>query len=657
MPNNNNFQTSFFVEQTHKEIFKQIKNYLAGRFVGATRDRTLLEEVVKCFFCKYYIETHLKNGVAIDDAIHLSKKYREVFAEIKKKLPYVFDNAEEIQLDPVSILFVNSELSKIDFNKLNRDPFGDLYEVFVSNGVREEEGQFFTPQNGVELLISMVNPQKGEKIIDPASGAGGFLSASVQHLVSHGVSMKEAVGCIYGVEKDSYLAKLAATRIAMTSLLESQIYCGDSLAWVNEKNEPLKIKSKGFYDIVLTNPPFGKNIVSTTKEIQKTFELGFNWKFNATKNTYERNGKLQLNVPPQVLFVEKCINLLKEGGRLGMVVPESLITSRSYAYVVNFMRGRGEFETVLGMPEDFFKTSGKGGTHTKACLILFTKKSDNHGKNKKLFMAEAKWCGHDSRGRAMGQDDLPTILNNFQKFKSNKLFEQSKLGYIVPFSEIENDILSPRYYNPDVKNSLDSIQETHDIIRFGDLVDRGVIEVKTGNEVGKIAYGTGEIPFVRTSDISNWEIKLDPKHGVSEETYRLYKAKQDVREGDIFMVKDGTYLIGTCALISKYDTKIVYQSHIYKIRVLDKKIISPYILLAALSADPVQQQIKSKRFTQDIIDSLGNRIYDLILPIPKDKTLRRRIENSVQKAIDDRIEARELARQACLDVASVLFEA
>lgn len=123
------------------------------------------------------------------------------------------------------------------------------------------------------------------------------------------------------------------------------------------------------------------------------------------------------------------------------------------------------------------------------------------------------------------------------------------------------------------------------------------------------------------------------------------------------MVKDGTYLIGTCAIISKHDTRIVYQSHLYKIRVMDNKVISPYLLLAALSADPVQQQIKSKRFTQDIIDSLGNRIYDLILPIPKNKTLRRKIENNVKKAIEDRIEARELARQACLDVAAIPVKA
>jgi type I restriction enzyme M protein len=655
MKNSNGFQTSFFSEQSQKEVFKQIKNYLAGRFVGATRDRALLEEVVKCFFCKHYIETYVKNTISTDDAINLSKQYRSVFGDLKKRLPYVFNEAEEIQLDPVSILFIHTELNKIDFKNVNRDPFGDLYEVFVSTGVREEEGQFFTPQNGVELLISMIKPQQGETIIDPAAGAGGFLSAAFQHLLNQNVPFSDITSNIYGIEKDAYLAKLAATRIAMMSLSECDIQCGDSLAWINENQEPLTLQSNGFYDIVLTNPPFGKNIVSTTKEVQKTFDLGFEWKQDATKGSFERNGKLQLNVPPQVLFVERCINLLKEGGRLGMVVPESLITSKSYGYVVDFMRTRGEFRAVLGMPEDFFKTSGKGGTHTKACLIVFTKRTHKTDNSQPIFMAEAKWCGHDSRGRNIEKDDLPTILSNFYQFDSHKPFEQGKLGYVVPLLSIENNILSPRYYNPDIKNALHAIKDTHDIMKFGDLVNQGAIEIKTGNEAGKLAYGTGNIPFVRTSDISNWEIKLDPKHGLSEENYKLFSKKQDVREGDILMVKDGTYLIGTCAMISKYDTKIVYQSHLYKIRVLDSQIISPYILLAVLSSDPVQEQIKAKRFTQDIIDSLGKRIHDLILPIPKDKKLRISIENKVQKALEDRIEARELARQACLDVAAIMM--
>jgi len=119
-----------------------------------------------------------------------------------------------------------------------------------------------------------------------------------------------------------------------------------------------------------------------------------------------------------------------------------------------------------------------------------------------------------------------------------------------------------------------------------------------------------------------------------------------VREGDILMVRDGTYLIGTCAYVSKYDTRMVYQSHLYKIRVLRPEVLSPYMLLAALSSKPVVAQIQGKRLTQDIIDTLGRRIHELVLPIPRDPEWRKGIESMVATAIRDRVEARELARRA-----------
>jgi type I restriction enzyme M protein len=158
---------------------------------------------------------------------------------------------------------------------------------------------------------------------------------------------------------------------------------------------------------------------------------------------------------------------------------------------------------------------------------------------------------------------------------------------------------------------------------------------------------------VRTSDISNWEIKRDPKHCVSDEDFGLLARKQDVRAGDILMVRDGTYLIGTCAFITEFDTRIVFQSHMYKLRVKQPHRLSPYLLLAVLSSEPVQQQIQAKRFTQDIIDSLGDRITELVLPLPKSKATRKRITDAVEKSILERVASRELARQACLDVVRV----
>ncbi|WP_204377743.1 hypothetical protein, partial [Pseudomonas amygdali] len=141
---------------------------------------------------------------------------------------------------------------------------------------------------------------------------------------------------------------------------------------------------------------------------------------------------------------------------------------------------------------------------------------------------------------------------------------------------------------------------SHDLVVLGNLIKSRHISISTGDEVGKLAYGTGPVPFIRTSDIANWEIKLDAKHGLSEEIYSALQKKQNVQENDIFMVRDGSYLVGTCALITGNDTKIVYQSHIYKIRSNDSSVLHPYLLLAALSSPIVKAQIFSKRFTQDI---------------------------------------------------------
>jgi type I restriction enzyme M protein len=142
-------------------------------------------------------------------------------------------------------------------------------------------------------------------------------------------------------------------------------------------------------------------------------------------------------------------------------------------------------------------------------------------------------------------------------------------------------------------------------------------------------------------------LKADPKHGVSREIYERLKNKQDVQSGDILMVKDGTYLIGTCAIVSEADKEILFQSHLYKIRVNSNPYdINPYLLLALLSSTVVQKQIRSKQFTQDIIDSLGERIKELILPVTKSKKTRDRISGLVKQAVIKRIEARELAKEA-----------
>ena len=131
------------------------------------------------------------------------------------------------------------------------------------------------------------------------------------------------------------------------------------------------------------------------------------------------------------------------------------------------------------------------------------------------------------------------------------------------------------------------------------------------------------------------------------------KEKQDVQENDILMVKDGTYLVGTCAMITKEETQMVYQSHLWKIRSLDHEKLNPYLLLALLSSPIVKRQIRSKQFTQDIIDTIGKRVYELELPFPKDKKQEQEIIDNVKKVFVKRTEAKNLMRNVLLNVTPV----
>lgn len=190
------------------------------------------------------------------------------------------------------------------------------------------------------------------------------------------------------------------------------------------------------------------------------------------------------------------------------------------------------------------------------------------------------------------------------------------LTYKINIQDIKNQIFIPKYYDPALRQELLSLKETHDLLVLGDLIDAGIIGAQTGHEIGKMAYGTGSIPFVRTSDISNWEIKTIPKQGVSQEIYDFYAYKEDVQPGDILMVKDGTYLIGTNCIVTPLDIPMIYQSHILKFRVVSSELLDPLILFLALNCPLVQRQIRNMQFTADIIDTLGSRYKAAIKQMP-----------------------------------------
>lgn len=211
------------------------------------------------------------------------------------------------------------------------------------------------------------------------------------------------------------------------------------------------------------------------------------------------------------------------------------------------------------------------------------------------------------------------------------------IHYWQQSNAIQDSVYIPKYYNPELALRKAALSATHDCRTIAEWVEAGVLTIATGDEIGKAAYGSGDIPFVRTSDISNWEVKSSPKQGVSQDIYEKYAAAQDVQSGDILFVRDGTYLIGTNCFIREIDKEILFQSHVLKLRVAKKDELDPYLLFLALNNPWVQRQIRSVQFTADIIDTIGQRFFELVIPIPKGRELQKRLAEECAKALETRM--------------------
>lgn len=666
------------LKRTHnlKSVFNSIRNYLAANNTGITLDTEFVSQIINLIFCKIYDERFKRPDdmvdfrAGIDENVEdVSKRIVSIFDLVKAKYPDVFTASDVITLSDSSIAYIAGELQQYCLVESERDVIADAFETFISPSLRGGQGQFFTPRNVVKLLVSLVNPGRKDRLIDPACGSGGFLIESLRHVWNQVQKEGQELGWpdreifadqqeiaiknFRGIDKENFLSKTTKAYMAILGDGRGGIFCENSLE--NMKKWSIKAQTQivaGSFNVVLTNPPYGSKLKIDDQSILKQYDLGHQWKTLKGEKASVKTEKPLSDQTPQVLFIERCLELLAPGGRLGIVAPESMFCNPSHKYIMNYVEQHARIDAVISMPENLFQPH----THAKTCVVLMTKfGTQNHqvDPEHKIFMAVAKWCGHDSRGLEIPYDDIPLIQDRYEKFKSGVELSYDHLGFTVKQKEIVDSIYLPIYYNPEIQEQLDSLQKDYELITVGKLVQDGLVEISTGDEVGKLAYGTGQIPFIRTSDIANWEIKLDPKQGLSEDIYNKLSSKQDVKPYDILMVRDGTYLVGTCAMISPSETKIVYQSHLFKIRSTDHEKINPYLLLALLSSPIVKQQIRSKQFTQDIIDTLGRRILELKLPFPKNKEEQDNVIAQVKDVFNKRNEAKELMRTVLLNVTPV----
>jgi len=611
-----------------KRIFKKIKYDLYSN-TNLGKSSKQGAEMIRILFCKLYDELSNNNPlefqIRIDEEGKPEKTKNRIVNNLWNKLKEneiyaksVFNADEKIELDASSLISIIKELQRYSLKSAEKDVIGEAFEVFAEKQFAGEKGQFFTPRIVVSMATKMINPKIKEKILDPACGSGGFLIEALDYVLKNENDLEKkdlvASNNFFGFDKEIDLVKICKLYMVLMGDGKSNIKRVDTLKPKStEADNPdgvieagNVINEKHQYDIILTNPPFGKKIKIKHQTVLENFELA---PFTSKKEVKKKE------TPPQILFLEICNRLLKKSGKMAIVLPEGVFGNPTEAYVREWMIKNFYVKAIIDCPTTTFMPY----TGTKTCVaILEKKKNIEITQTAPVFFAIAEKCGHTMRGDDIW-DENQKLDEDFSKIATNYIEnkEDSNWGYFVSFNNIVNDIFIPRYYDPRIKNKIKLLELEKGVYfkTIGDLVAEKAIIVKN---ISKAPHSTEvstqeKIRYIRTADINNFEISKNPKQYISEGVYGFYKKDQDLKENDILFIKDGDHRIGEIAILGEKD-KILVHGHFFKIRAIN---ISPFLLFYLLNTDIVKKQIRQRVFIQSTLGTIGSRIYELKLPFYK----------------------------------------
>ena len=385
---------------------------------GRLAPTTAFDEVSKLLFCKLKDEKDTLNSEPYkfqigthETAEEVFKRINEIYQKAKQQDAEVF--REDIRLEPKIVYSVVEHLREIAFAKTDLDTKGVAFETFMTDFFKGKMGQFFTPREIIRFAVEMLNPTKYDLVLDPAAGSGGFLLNSmdnVREFAKENYDEREAwehwhdfaQHNLYGIEINDQIARVCKMNMIIHDDGHTNVISTDALQDFKEINDIHRGFEKDHFDIVLTNPPFGATVKKTEKDYLDKYELGKNKKTQKT----------------EILFIEKVIDFVKTStGRIGIVLPDGILTNSSLQYVRDLIMGRCRILAVVSLPQFAFSHYGAG---VKASLVFLRRKGENEKLgNYPIFMAIAEHIGYDATGRKDPQNDLDKIYKEYQEFKKN----------------------------------------------------------------------------------------------------------------------------------------------------------------------------------------------------------------------------------------------
>jgi type I restriction enzyme M protein len=427
-------------------VFGQCHNILRSQKGLDPRQR--LYEMCKIVLTKMYEEEREEKGeenrfniksIENDERLggNASQFIDRLFAKVKEDwLKGLFSSSEKIDLKAHTIKEIVRLLEPYTLRKTREDVLGVAFEIFLKGTMTGKDlGEFFTPREIVDFMVEMVDPQFGEKILDPACGSGGFLIKSFFHVLDQINTKKEKKelieDCLWGIDIYEYLQKLSSINLKIHGDGYKHIYRADSLDLVDvgkqdkelegleeenrEAGRPVRdvIIQDGGFDVILTNPPFGsgKGKDITEERILEKYEMG----------------KHRLKQIPQILFIELCLKLLKPGGRMAIVLPDSILNNlgKDYLKIREFILKHTTIVAIISIPPGAFVPYGSG---IKASILYMQKKNREKPRGE-VFASSPKFIGYETHTKVykqIPQNDFIIVKQAFRSWWKGNVTEDSQ---------------------------------------------------------------------------------------------------------------------------------------------------------------------------------------------------------------------------------------
>lgn len=421
-----------------------------------------------------------------DKARHVKDRIEELYAEVREQYPELFGKqVEEIDLPPRILTYVVAQLADYDFLNSSVDVKGEAYEAIVGKNLQGTRGEFFTPRNAVKMGIRMLDPEPGMKCIDPACGTGGFIVVILNYMAAkirrrmedqgkHPVGkhlpefthhLKLASQRIFGLDINPNLVRVARMNMVMnndgqggiTHLTGAgsldrpeswsfpdgnmKLYRADKTTKAVSVKEFFKSEfEEGTFDICATNPPFGTKIKIDSEPVLSQYELARRWIYDDERMLWTSTPSLQAGVSPEILFLERCVTLLKPGtGKLCIVVPDGLLGNPDDEYIRIWLLKHCEVLALVDMPVELFLPKVGMQTH----LVFLRRKSTEEmnqeslsgtTKDYPIFMAICNKVGKDRRdNRLYKRDQDGRILDHFRKVDGRDLHDVWRSSTVADF--------------------------------------------------------------------------------------------------------------------------------------------------------------------------------------------------------------------------------